>query len=61
MGRLNDLTRSPIRWFGGGQAEVGLGAGHFEPIALQRRGTCQPHFINLVFVFIHWLVILLWG
>lgn len=49
MGKLNDLTRSHIKWFGAKQAEVRFGEDQFVSVALQKTRICHPHFIKSVF------------
>lgn len=49
MGRLSELTRSHIKWFGGKQAEVRFGEDQLESVALQKTRICHPHFKKLVF------------
>lgn len=53
MGRLSDLTRSRIKWFGGRQAEVRFGTDLFESVVLWRTRICQPHFIKSDFPLVH--------
>lgn len=51
MGRLSDLTRSRIKWFGGRQAEVRFGTDLFESVVLMENKNLPAPFYKIRFSF----------